>query len=400
MTKHSNLALAMLLLGIGSPGLAPPVSAASEGRLQWLQYRAACEGRADLGDVVHLDLPFTNAKPAGVRLPRFKSRKARFATWQTPMCTRGIRHVAIDKTRGRGPHDRIYVDVDGDGHLDDEKPVKAYRIDSRTTYFGPVKVMFEGDDGPITYHLNFQYEEQRDGKRTLAASSACWYEGRITIGKKTHHCVLLDYNVNGTFNDKALDPAQADRIRIGEKGLEAESRLSGTYASLDGGLHLLEIARDGAYVKFTRGDDVPRGTVVLPASIDVLAAGGEQGLFVLKPVKGRVRLPAGTYHVRSWESRRKDKGGASWILRGTHRGAERTFEVKAGNEQKLDIGEPIITSLDVRKQPKGYQFREQRAGRGGESIELTRNGKRPDPPVMRVKSKDGSHDTKHTFNYG
>ena len=87
MRRHKNPVAAVLLLGIGSPGVAPPVSAAPEGRLQWLQYRAACEGRESLGDVRHLDLPLTDAKPASVRLPPFKSKKPRFSAWQTPMCT-------------------------------------------------------------------------------------------------------------------------------------------------------------------------------------------------------------------------------------------------------------------------------------------------------------------------
>jgi hypothetical protein len=109
--------------------------------------------------------------------------------------------VALDRTAGQGRWDQLYIDSNVNGNLNDEKPIKAYRTDKYYTYFGPIKVVFEGEDGPLTYHLNFRFYES-GGRQRLYVTSGGWYEGDITVAGVKKYCMLIDYNGNGTFNDK------------------------------------------------------------------------------------------------------------------------------------------------------------------------------------------------------
>ena len=61
----------------------------------------------------------------------------------------------------------------------------------------------------------------------------------------------------------------------------------GNYIEIDDTLYRTEIARDGAYIKLTKAEDVEFGNVRLSETITEFSAGGENGLFTLKPEKGK-----------------------------------------------------------------------------------------------------------------
>jgi len=111
-------------------------------------------------------------------------------------------------------------------------------------------------------------------------------------------------------------------------------------------------------------------------------------------------LPAGQYHVRFWKIDRKDDGGNSWILAGHYFGQDNPFEIKDGDETKLDVGEPIIATVEARNVGSSYAFNQVIEGRHDEVIELARNGARPQPPKLHIKNKDGSYSETFSFQYG
>jgi hypothetical protein len=292
----------------------------------------------------------------------------------------------------------LYIDSNGNGHLDDESVAAAYRTDQYNAYFGPVKVIFEVEDGPVTYHLNFRFYNSRDRER-LYTSSGGWYAGDITVGGAKKHCVLFDYNVNGTFSDKSLNAAECDRIQIGKKGIQ-DTRFVGNYIDVDGILYQPEIARDGAYIKLAKAEDVQFGDIRMPESITEFSAGGENGLFILKPEKGVGSLPMGKYRVNYWAIERKDERGKKWKLRGSLFSRKGDFDITADKETKHSIGEPIISTLKATKSDSGYSFNQNLQGRLGERIELTRNGTRPRAPKLHIKNKDSTYDRTFSFEYG
>ena len=366
---------------------------------QWLQYHCQREAQQIIGNMGIAAPKITTEKPQGVELPQLEARQQYFAEWSTPMVPRGRLWIALDKTREQGQWDRLFMDSDGDGNLNDETAVTAYRIEQYYTYFGPVKVVFEGEDGPIVYHLNFRFYNRDEQNRRLDVYSGCWYEGDITVAGAKKRCVLIDQNVNGTFDDKALEAHNCDRIRIGMK-TSPEAACVGNYVEVDGVLYNPEIARDGAYVILAKAEDVKFGDIQLPETITEFSAGGENGLFTVKPEKGTTSLPVGEYRVNYWSIDRKDDQGRQWTLRGSLFTSGGSFEVNNAKRSQLSIGEPAVSTLQVSSKGETYSFRQELKGRLGERIELTRSGTRPRAPKLRIKSKDGSYDRSFSFEYG
>ncbi|MHC4569142.1 MAG: hypothetical protein ACYTE3_25705, partial [Planctomycetota bacterium] len=316
----------MRILLTAGIGLLVFTSTAQSQDEQWLQYHCQREAQRIVGSGGMMAPRIRADKPRGVELPEFKSRQQFFTTWSTPMVPDGKLQVALDQTSERGRWDRLFVDSDGDGHLNDETAVTAYRIEQHYTYFGPVKVVFESEDGPIVYHLNFRFYNYNEQNRRLYIYSGCWYEGDITVEGTKKRCVLMDQNVNGTFDDKSLASGNCDRIRIGTKSGRQASYV-GNYVDIDGVLYRPEIARDGAYIMLTKAEDVKFGDVQLPETITEFSAGGENGLFTMKPQEGKASLPVGKYRVNYWAIERKDDQGRQWKLKGSISASRGTFEI-------------------------------------------------------------------------
>jgi hypothetical protein len=367
---------------------------------QWLRYHSAREvsvlGTASFSQSLEL----SSEKPAGMKLPQFKSDKPYFAKWPTPMVKEGYLRIACDRSHKHGPYDLLYIDSNHDGQLDDETVATAYRTDQYSAYFGPVKVIFEIEDGPVTYHLNLRFYGYEDRETRLYISSGGWYEGDISVAGEKKRCVLFDYNVNGTFDDKSVNSAQCDRIRIGAESIEGISFV-GKYIDIDNVLYQPEIARDGAYVKLVKAENVQTGNVQMPEGITQFSAGGENGLFILKPEKGLASLPVGQYRMNDWTIEREDEQGVLWKLKGTGSpGSGPLFDVASDKATELSIGEPVVSSLNTSSREGTHTFRYEMAGRDGERIELTRNGARPQAPKLHVKNKDGTYDRTYSFQYG
>jgi hypothetical protein len=366
---------------------------------QWLQYHSSREAGQILGETGSQMIQLSSEQPAGIKLPQFKGKQQLFAKWPTPIVKSGFLWIALDRTHEQGPYDLLYIDSNGNGHLDDETVESAYRMDQRSAYFGPVKVIFEIEDGPVTYHLNFNSYQYGTSDNRLYASSGGWYEGDITVEAEKKHCLLFDYNANGTFNDKSANAGDCDRIRIGKQG-EQETLFTGNYIVIDETLYRPEIARDGACIKLTKAEDVKFGSVCLPESITQLSASGENGLFILKPEKAVASLPVGKYCVHDWAIERQDDKGTNWQLKGSVLGEKNLFEVAEDKQAVLAIGEPIVATLDDSEREGTHSFQHGMKGRAGERIELTRNGAQPQAPKVRIKSADGTYDRTYSFQYG
>ena len=366
---------------------------------QWLQYHCRREAQTIIAHMAMTIPQVTEAKPQNVELPEFKSARQFFAQWTTPMVPSGRLWIALDQTKEKGRWDQLFMDSNGNGRLDDETAVTAYRIEQYYTYFGPVKVVFDSDDGPIVYHLNLRFYNSGQNRR-LYISSGCWYEGDITVAGTSKHCLLIDHNANGTFDDKALGSRNSDRIWIGDENGK-DTGCVGNYIDIDGVLYEPEIARDGAYVKLTKAENVESGNILLPESISEFAAGGENGLFILKKLEnGAGSLPVGKYRIRDWITERKDDQGRLWKLKGAGFTVESAFDINSAKQIQLSIGEPIISTMSARKRDDTYSFSQELKGRFDENIELTRNGAQPQAPKVRIKNADGTYDRTYSFSYG
>jgi hypothetical protein len=369
-------------------------TAASAQQEQWLQYHSGREGRG----YTWLDL--TTNPPPNVALPKF-SAQPYFARWTTPLDPTGGRWLCFDRSRKSGVYDRLYIDQNGKGRLDDEKPVEASRREDYYAYFDTLRLVFKGEDGPLTYHLGLRFMKYSDGDVRLLAQSYCWYEGMINLGAKKQRIQLYDGNVNGVFNDLAGNGRDCDSLQIGgDKENETNHRLLGRLLELDGECFQIEVARDGAFVKIKKAENLTLGQVRVAKTISAITAVGENGQFIRHPTNGEFALPLGAYFVQDWAIDRKDKQGVSWKLSASTYGEAADFEVVAAQPAMLEVGEPLRAALQATESKGTVNFSLRLQGRYGESVEITRGGQRPRAPRLAVTSRDGSYSITNTFEYG
>jgi hypothetical protein len=363
---------------------------------QWLQYKTSLYMEDEFSTSSRY-FPLEK-KPADVRMPKFGQYDQKFGKWQHSMDGGKVRWIALDRTRKSGLMDLLYIDSNGDGHLDDEKPYKGVVSDRYRMMFGPVAVHFKGEDGPITYHLNLQYYSYEEQSSYLVISTGCWYEGEVLIDGKPTRVTLIDYNANGTFSDKA-ESSDCDRILIGPES-RRKSYYVGNYLELGDKLYRVTIAKDGATVEITAAQDAAYGKVKVPETITTFTAAGVNGLFERKPAAGEVSLPEGRYRVHEWTIERKDDKGKNWTLTGSNFPNEKAFTVAKDGTSELDIGEPAISVVSHTIRNNAYYFNQELVGKMGESIRLRVGGRQPDAPSLHIYSKSGEYDRTFKLEYG
>lgn len=372
---------------------------------QWLGYRASADGERVVGSAAGQTLELSDKKPADLALPKSAGAGVLVAKWKTPMVPAGFLWVALSRSGGGRAYDRLFIDSDADGSLEDESAAAAtdpriYR-DQQSAEFRMVKVLLPGQDGPITFHVNMCVRISGRVSRRVLAKAAGWYEGTVKISGKKHSCVLFDSNANGAFNDAFADFQRSDRIKIDGAGGFAIGRV-GKYVQVGGKLYALEVAQDGSFVKLSAPKGLALGSVRVSGGVGRLSAGGDKGLFLLRVEEGQVRLPIGKYRLNHWEIERKDQSGRTWKLVATVADSASTFHVVADKPAVLDIGEPIIASMSASRPKAGiHQFADPKlTGRSGEHVVLTRAGQPPPSPLVVIRNADDSYNRHFSFEYG
>ena len=362
-----------------------------------LQYYSAFEAHNLIYDMGRQSTPLSPQRPPGVELPNFRNDRPLFGRWITPRVKEGHLWIALDRSLKDGPYDRMFIDTNGDGSIKDETVVTAYQADRTSAKLGPVKINFPGGAEPFIYHLNFE-TISRGGGDELRIYSGSWCEGTLKFGEENIHCVLIDRNMNGTFNDKSIDSQQCDWIRIGKN-----TSFVGNYLQVKGEYYEPEVAPDGTHIKLTKADDLTFGDVGLPETLTELVAGGENGLFTIKPEKGGAKLPVGKYRILRWIIIQKDDQGIPWELEGAIHSERGDFTVSEHRAANLRIGAQIVPDLKISKDGASYYlFELGLLYRLAWSIKLTRDDVEPRPPVprLRIKNEDGSYNQTFIFRYG
>jgi hypothetical protein len=381
---------------LAAMALATTASAQKE---QWLDYHVSREGRG------YHYLTLTTNPPPNVKLPKLNTQPY-FAHWTTPLDPAG-RWLCLDRTKKSGLYDQVYFDTTGNGRLDDKTPVGTSRSDQYSAYFEPVRVVFKGEDGPITYHLVFRFMQYGAGEVNLLASSGGYYAGKVDIGGKKRLIELIDENVNGTFNDRAADMSDSDCVTV--EGDKVGQRYLGKLLEVDGQFYQIEVARDGAFIKLQKAKNVVLGQVRVPETITEFVAFGENGHFVRKPAKGAFTLPVGAYRIQEWKIDRKDDKGAAWELSAYNFNDSARFEVADAKPVSLEVGEPMRAVMQVqeptrrpgaREASKQVTFNLGFEGRYGESLQIMKGNQRPGGPRLTLTSLDGTYRCTNTFEFG
>lgn len=351
------------------------------------------------------------SQPAGLELPKDAGKDPVFVRWPTKMDRSGGRWFALVRSPSTGKYSRLYVDRNGDQKLSDEKPQEAKLLEDRgpeycVVDFGAVELTFEGEDGPITYHIKPRVHVSRNAINYVSFSSACCYEGEVTLDGRRWRVMLVDVNTNGRFDDAntAANPGNCDQIGIeavkGEAALLVRKpdfhyvakliRIGSTY-------YKPEPAPDGAFIRLTKIERVPVGRVRTNPALRQIRVGGENGGFVEPVTNGIFSLPCGSYWVEEWMIERNDKG-TTWKMRGRY--PPTTFAVTADNVTDLPLAEPLRASLTAELRDGNWYFDHALTGRGGERIEFYRDGQRAPAPKVRIENADKTYSQLFSLEYG
>lgn len=356
---------------------------------QWLEYHTSPEPMG------YRWLELSTNPPPNVALPRLQPT-AYYGRWTNGLETTGGRWFCVDRSRRSGPCDRLFFDANGNGRLDDDPAITTTRRDENMSYFEPVKLVFKGEDGPISYHLAVRYYQFDQNDARLLVGAGGWYGGQVNFGGKKQSLQLQDNTANATFNDIGEEPDGSDRITVG--GEQGRSVYLGRYLELDGQLYQIEVARDGAFVKVKPAEGVASGTVRVPESVTEFTAVGPSGHFVRKPAKGEFKLPAGKYRAYAWEIARKDDKGAQWTMSGYSSTPAGDFTVAADQVTSVAAGEPVLAALQITEVKTDLGFSLSLLGPLGESVQIMRGTERPRAPQLQVAGVGFS--ATRNFEYG
>ena len=346
--------------------------------------------------------------PDGVSLPENAGVEPVFAKWQTPLAKEGFVYLAAAKSSETSGYDKVFVDADCDGNLPDESPLSPT---DRAGVFGPVEVVFPRHDVPLRYRIKVAiHSVEFFGRGTHSDTSlnvepACWYEGNVTLDGKEYRVALVDGTADGSFDDTSMDLSKVDYIAVGDKGSKVlDHRCMGKYIQMGGKIYRPRPPRFGGSIEFVPAEPFATGVVQATHEATSLTLAGENGELSFDLVNRKAQFPVGKWMPKSWALERKDAGGVPWTLEGQGFPAKAVFDITAGTEAALDIGEPVNARVawagyfDGEEQKPVFAFT--MGGRLGEVIHVTRNGARPPAPILRIRSADGAFDESVAFEYG
>lgn len=119
---------------------------------------------------------------------------------------------------------------------------------------------------------------------------------------------------------------------------------------------------------------------------------------------GTFALPPGDYHVFRWTFEQVDQAGVKWLYASYDSEASRPVTVRAGETTEVSFGPPLQAKLTKRGTARArgsLRFSLALADqRGGRISSVTRDGKLPEPPALRITDETGKVVATGKFEYG
>ena len=312
--------------------------------------------------------------------------------------------MVLDSTLGvEDELDRLYVDRDGDGDLEEETPVPGIRRSGRAV-FGPAYVLIDRGGTRSIYHFSLS----RYGGNRFTLSAACAATGEVVIGGRICGVVITDGNGNGLFNDAAELPRAGDRLMVdldgdGAFSKDLERQDLGRANLIDGVFYTFDVAPDGSRVT-VREPDMEFGWIKLTHPAEYIWICSEAGLFKFAAPDGldMLRVPVSSYRLSGLRISRQD-GEDKWVLSaGTDEKEMVPCVVRAGKVAVMPVGPPIRLVADVT--PGGsstVSINVRLLGQAGEGYSTCqKNGSKLPPPSVGVVDAAGEEVYSAAMEYG
>jgi hypothetical protein len=251
-------------------------------------------------------------------------------------------------------------------------------------------------------------------------STAGYCEGDVRFGDKIYRVAVIDDNCNGLFNDVYTVPDSGsrqglvygpcdtmviDRDGDGALGKDWYDTMElyhvGKYVSFGTECYEMSIAPDGRTVT-VKATEVPCGYVTTEHDSFWAELVGDDGAVKLLDARA-IKIPAGTYQFSWCNFERKDNSGVVWSIIGLGDWSHPAFEVRAGQNEKLIFGPPLITEITANRSGNQFSFVLLVKGQGGATFPVNafqRGGARAPVPRFEVRDEKGKIIGGGSFEYG
>jgi hypothetical protein len=336
----------------------------------------------------------------------------------------------LDAT-GRTPkgYDRLYVDLNRNGDLTDDKPFNTKDIEGTPTAdrvaaqstFDRVPVSLERDGVTVehVFGLFVDYTWTPQAWRTIVQMRSLVYrEGEIVQNGRKIPLLLIDRNSNGRFDDGASSRRDAAYSQISDGDLLlVNPKLHGSQSAADASnpawhfvnkticledhFYQMDVSPFGDRMKLEPSKSAV-GYVNNASSVyrAVLFSDEHGVLGITGTTDRKVSLPAGKWEIASYTVGVSDNAGT--VVAASFQDKPTAFEVQQDSTTELSFGPPfraIVTASRAADGKVGLSL--SLVGRAGERCgSLLVGGKRPPAPKFEVRSQAGDVVYSGQFEYG
>lgn len=364
-------------------------------------------------------------------------------------------------------YNRLYFDLNHNGDLTDDQVVKANenkgRIYTSSSYsygqysFPRVDVTVDADGTKVDYAFLFSgYAQAQENYQYATASlnSAAYREGEITLGGKKRRVLLVDYNSNARFDDKASvstvrtsegtttfampgdmiyidpDPSGASYMYGYDATTSDDQQYVAELIDIDGKFYEMDLTAAGDKVTLT-ASTAPVGYVKNPSKgYRAIVFSDKRVLKISWNESGKSALPVGDWKLASYTidgtgqeaTAKADKNQSSLLnmlanaISGSRAVAGPRFtmvsarapgnyaavKVREGKTVDMPFGPPYKPVVAASPQGnKTVSLSMSLVGAAGESCSnLMVSGRRPADPRFTITKPDGTEVQTGKFEYG
>ncbi len=368
---------------------------------------------------------------------------------------------ALDESKGGKGYDRLYFDLNRDGDLTNDGPVKAdspsgvfFSGGVSSSFFPLVAVETEAGETPMQYAFRLSVDNYSFGDTDTFAvtlAPAAYREGEIELKGKKRRLLLADFDGNGRFDDRVeigqsslldrsvwesrgdvlfidVQDASIDELFDMESTMGGHRQSLSGLISIDGGFYDLKVSPAGHELTLTPSD-VPLGHVENAVAPWRATVYGKRGILDIAAAEdGRAALPVGEWKLLSYTIDQTEQWKEEPVERkrsvlerlgdmfsdseptvGKTRVAARlrnappAVKVVEGETVALPFGPPfkgVVTAATGRKKGEVHLNLSIVGSAGERCTDLLVNGKRPSDPSFVIMAPDGEIVKKGEFEYG
>lgn len=316
-------------------------------------------------------------------------------------------------------HSMLYVDMNGDGRLSDEKPYRPKiteipETNGKEYKFGPIVMRYL--DAEREFETKF-YAKTYSGRQLVLHPSG-YRVGKLRLDKNTYEVAVVDGNLDGRYDGilslpfedsykPGCDIFAIDLSRDGKKWLYSSfwsseimplARMVRVYNTYYG----IDITPDGTTLELKKVQ--PKlGTLDFGGANVKLKLWSDAADQFLFGSEGSWSLPAGAYSALFLELNEIDSSRIAWTFKSYRdTGPLRDFEIRVGETTSFKIGPPFSVKTDVKQIRDRVLIGMKLEGRAKERYRLPvmKGGRRLPAPEFKIVNESGKVLASGQFEYG